>query len=123
MSRPVSKKASKPVLDDADKALKARASQFVSKHGMVALLDVCLGALNKLLVIKGILTSVELREAYSEMLSKAMPIEAKSQKAPAKKASSRGRCVLGGCHKPVRRIPATGLVDTFIQCSKCGTRL
>ncbi len=50
--------------DAEDLILRKEAAAFVKQHGLIVLLDVCQGTINKILVKKGIVSVSELRDAY-----------------------------------------------------------
>jgi hypothetical protein len=73
----------------ADQRLRDLAAELVEKHGIIVLLDVCQGVVNKTLVRKGIVTSAELRDAYVEDVERALARGAKAMARLAKRAKAR----------------------------------
>ena len=77
-SKTVGFKANK---DKLDKELNDEVQQFILHQGMDMFLDVCQGTINKLLIIKGLVTSDELRKAYLADIKCAAQRETKAARA------------------------------------------
>jgi hypothetical protein len=65
--------------DQLNEQLNKEAQAFIAKYGLLIMLDVSLGAINKLLIEKGVVTVAELRDAYSEAIKKAIAQEEKKR--------------------------------------------
>jgi len=77
-----------------DERLRSESRQFIKKYGLLNFLDVCQGTVNKVLVMKGLVTVEELRDAYLTDIMKASVKEACAESAlfgkpPARFSASR----------------------------------